>query len=81
MSAAIFGSRSIGLDVPYLRVNHAFKGIYVDTAGTYSVRFSYWPAELTVALWLSGVGGLLALLGILIALRWRPLAQPFAVAA
>jgi len=51
-----------GKPAPYLRVNHAFKGIYVDAAGTYDVRFTYWPRGLTGTLILSGVGmGLIAL--------------------
>ena len=45
-----------GRRVPYFRVNHAFKGIYVEAPGTYRVSFSYWPRGLTVALVLSGVG-------------------------
>jgi hypothetical protein len=60
--ATLNGSR-----VPYLRVNHAFKGIYVDKAGTYKVRFEYWPRGLTTSLVLSGIGlgaVILALLGV-----------------
>jgi hypothetical protein len=49
--ATVNGSR-----VPYLRVNHAFKGIYVDKAGTYEVRFEYWPRGLTTTLVLSSTG-------------------------
>jgi uncharacterized membrane protein YfhO len=45
-----------GRRVPYFRVNHAFKGVYVEAPGTYRVSFSYWPRGLTVALVLSGVG-------------------------
>jgi hypothetical protein len=51
-----------GKPAPYLRVNYAFKGIYVDAAGTYDVKFTYWPRGLTRTLVLSGVGmGLIAL--------------------
>ena len=32
-----------GKRVPYFRVNHAFKGIYLDSGGSYRVCFSYWP--------------------------------------
>jgi hypothetical protein len=50
-----------GRDSPYLRVNQAFKGVYVDSAGTYEVRFSYWPAGFTKALQASAAGlGILA---------------------
>lgn len=47
-----------GKDVPYLRVNHAFKGIYVDQAGTYRVQFSYWPRGFSATLVLAALGGL-----------------------
>ena len=47
-----------GKDVPYLRVNHAFKGIYVDRAGTYRVQFTYWPRGFSATLVLSAVGWL-----------------------
>jgi hypothetical protein len=57
-----------GRPVPYIRVNHAFKGIYVDGAGTYEVRFSYWPRGFTATLALFGLGLLLLLAGLLWAL-------------
>jgi hypothetical protein len=50
-----------GLRVPYLRINHAFKGIYVDSAGTYQVAFEYYPRGLATALYLFAAGiGLIA---------------------
>ena len=49
-----------GQPVPYFRVNHAFKGIYLDTRGTHRVSFRYWPEHFTVALWLAA-GGLVLL--------------------
>jgi hypothetical protein len=45
-----------GRRVPYFRVNHAFKGIYVDKPGTYEVRYSYWPHALSRCLMLSALG-------------------------
>jgi hypothetical protein len=39
-----------GKRVYYTRVNHAFKGIMVDAAGTYDVRFTYWPHSLSTSL-------------------------------
>jgi hypothetical protein len=45
-----------GQEVPYLRVNHAFKGVYVGTAGTHEVRFTYWPKGFTGTLVLFGLG-------------------------
>jgi hypothetical protein len=68
-----------GKPVPYLRINHAFKGVYVDEAGTYDVRFEYWPRGLSTALALSLVGKL-ALFAVLAAaifkLRSRSEAAP-----
>jgi hypothetical protein len=59
-----------GRAVPYLRINHAFKGIYVDKAGTYDVRFEYWPRGLSTTLVLFAVG-LCALLAVLAAAIFR----------
>jgi uncharacterized membrane protein YfhO len=48
-----------GTPVHYFRVNHAFKGIYVDHPGIYHVTFRYWPEDLTLGLWLCLAGVLL----------------------
>jgi hypothetical protein len=40
----------------YFRVNHAFKGVYVDHPGIYHVTFRYWPEHLTLGLWLCAAG-------------------------
>jgi hypothetical protein len=53
-----------GKRVPYVRINHAFKGVYVDGPGTYLVSFDYWPRGLTAALVLSGLGLLILALGV-----------------
>lgn len=58
-----------GKPVDYFRVNHAFKGIKIDQAGTYTVRFSYWPKHFTLSLWLSLIG-LIGLLGELLWAWW-----------
>jgi hypothetical protein len=51
-----------GRRVPYLRINHAFKGVYVDAPGAYQVRFEYWPRGFSTVLALSGAAlGLIAL--------------------
>jgi len=50
-----------GRPVPYLRVNHAFKGIFVADAGPHRVEFTYRPRRFTLALVLGFSG--LALLG------------------
>ncbi|MEO5958549.1 MAG: hypothetical protein ABIZ49_13010, partial [Opitutaceae bacterium] len=54
-----------------LRVNHAFKGVYVPAAGKYHVSFEYRPADFSLALLLGaiGLGGLLA--GGIVAFRAR----------
>lgn len=49
-----------GEPADYFRVNHAFKGIYVDHPGTYHVTFRYWPEHLALGLWLAAGGLLLA---------------------
>lgn len=51
-----------GEAAPYIRVNHAFKGVYVDAAGTYRVEFAYWPRGFSMTLGLFAAGlGLIAL--------------------
>jgi hypothetical protein len=40
----------------YFRVNHAFKGIYVDRAGVYQVTYEYYPRGFLRSLELFGVG-------------------------
>lgn len=57
--------------VPYFRVNHAFKGIYVGQPGTYHVTFRYQPERLTLALWLCFGGVMLGGAGLLTDWQWR----------
>jgi hypothetical protein len=45
-----------GRPVPYFRVNHAFKGIQVDTAGEHTVSFRYRPQYFSLALGLAATG-------------------------
>ncbi len=52
-----------GQSVPYFRVNHAFKGIFIPQAGRYQVSFRYWPKFFTLSLWL-GAAGLVILAGV-----------------
>jgi hypothetical protein len=61
-----------GKRVPYLRVNHAFKGIYVSEAGTYEVRFAYWPKGLTTTLVLFGIASAVIAGALFAALFDRP---------
>jgi len=58
-----------GRPTRYFRVNHAFKGIYIEKAGCYQIKFDYWPRSLTSSLQLGGVG-LLGIFGLgLLAVR------------
>jgi len=60
-----------GKDAPIIRVNHAFKGIYVDAAGTYRVKFAYWPRGFSMTLVLFATGLALIALALLAAFRVR----------
>jgi hypothetical protein len=51
-----FEAKLNGQVVPYLRVNHAFKGVLIPRAGTYHVEFSYWPRRMTMSLIMALVG-------------------------
>jgi hypothetical protein len=57
-----------GAEVPYLRINQMFKGVYVDSPGEYRVEFRYWPRDFTVILAVFGTGLALGLAGVLTAL-------------
>ncbi len=48
--------------VQYLRLNHAFKGVFIPTAGHHHLEFTYRPKRFTLALNLAGLG--LSLLGL-----------------
>ncbi len=45
-----FAAKVNGKTVDYIRVNHAFKGIWVRKAGTYNVEFIYRPEKLYQAM-------------------------------
>jgi hypothetical protein len=51
-----------GKRVDYIRVNEAFKGIWVDKAGRYDVSFTYRPAKFYLSIMISLCGVLLLLL-------------------
>ncbi len=59
-----------GRHAPIVRLNHAFKGVIVDEAGEYRVRFRYWPRQLTRHLTFCALGALL--LGVSVWLAFRP---------
>jgi hypothetical protein len=54
---------------PVVRVNHAFKGVVIDTAGNHEVKFTYWPRKFLQMLMLSGIGSVLLVASLVLALR------------
>jgi hypothetical protein len=58
-----------GRQVPVLRLNHAFKGVALDAAGDYRVKFSYWPRRLLRNLLLCGAGAVLLAGSLFVGLR------------
>jgi hypothetical protein len=68
-----------GRPAPYFRVNHAFKGVAIASAGRHEVTFAYWPQHFTLALSLGAVGLLFLAVGF--AWLWRaspPVVSPAA---
>lgn len=51
-----------GTPVPYFRVNHAFKGVSIPSAGVWDVTFAYRPRHWTIAWMCAAIGMLLAVL-------------------
>jgi len=60
-----FKMRLNGQPADYFRVNSAFKGVFVPSAGNYTVSYTFWPRYFTRSLLVSGTG-LIALLGWLV---------------
>jgi hypothetical protein len=58
-----------GHHAPIVRLNHAFRGVVVDSAGEYRVTFRYWPRDFTRNLTLSALGALLLAASVFLALR------------
>jgi hypothetical protein len=48
-----------GRDVPYFRVNHAFKAVLIPSGGEWTVRYEYRPSGWGLSLALAGMGILL----------------------
>jgi hypothetical protein len=67
-----FEAKLNGQAVPYFRVNHAFKGIFIPRAGTYRIEFTYRPRRFITALLMAG-GGLALGLAVLFVMRAAPL--------
>lgn len=70
-----FRARVDGKPVPYLRVNHAFKGVVVDSAGRHHIEFEYWPRRFTDSLAMSGAGFALLLGAVWFVRRTAPATQ------
>jgi hypothetical protein len=65
-----------GVRTRYVRVNHAFKGIMVKAAGTYEIRYTYWPRGFSLSLDVCYAGLALFATGMAIALfRLKPKAH------
>ena len=45
-----------GRRVDYLRVNHAFKGVVIPSAGSHRIEFTYRPRRFALSLNLAGLG-------------------------
>ncbi len=61
-----------GRPAEVLRVNHAFRGVFLAEPGRHTVRFRYWPAALVPALWLAAAGLALLIAGT----AWLRLSRP-----
>lgn len=59
-----------GKPAAVLRVNHAFKGVYLPAAGKYRVTFAYRPEVFSLALGLGAAGVVVLLAGAVVA-GWR----------
>lgn len=60
-----------GQFVPYFRINHAFRAVWLGKSGRHRIEFSYWPRRLTAGLWLAGSGLILLCCGGFFAFRKR----------
>ncbi len=70
-----------GKPVPFFRVNHAFKGVAIGSAGRHEIRFAYWPQHFTLALRLGAAGFALLLAGFIWLSRSAPPTNAGAAAA
>ena len=61
-----------GTPVPYLRVNHAFKGVVIPGAGVWNISFVYRPRYWNVAWIGAALGVLIAVVVAVAAFRRRP---------
>lgn len=76
-----------GSPAPVIRLNHAFKGVVLASAGDHHVSFRYWPRRFSRHLMLSSLGAVLLAGSLFVSLRRPPRgvparldSRPFAVA-
>jgi hypothetical protein len=67
--ASDFIARINGARASYFRVNHAFRGLELPSAGVYRISFSYWPHYFTASLWFSAIGLALLVTWLLLSVR------------
>jgi hypothetical protein len=65
-----------GKPAEMLRVNHAFRGVYLSQAGTHRVTFRYRPEALDLALGIAGVGLAASVFALWWLLRRKPVTPP-----
>jgi hypothetical protein len=65
-----------GSAASYFRINHAFKGVLVPQAGTYTISFSYWPRRFNLALLMAGCGALILTMWALALFRRKSAGSP-----
>jgi len=73
-----FRAKLDGVVVPYLRINHAFKGVSITTPGKHRIEFEYWPRHFTIALAMAGLGA--GALAVSTFALWRHRKQEFSPA-
>lgn len=75
-----FRARLNGEEVPYLRINHAFKGVYISRPGRHTIEFEYRPRRFSLALTLCGLG-VVMLTGAATSIWWASRRRSIAAAA
>ncbi|OPY60427.1 MAG: hypothetical protein A4E57_04461 [Syntrophorhabdaceae bacterium PtaU1.Bin034] len=73
-----FVAKVNGAAMEYVRVNHAFKGIWVGKTGTYDVEFTYRPARLSQAMIVCLCGAVMLLVLCMVSSWTRSAREPSA---
>jgi hypothetical protein len=58
-----------GAAAKYFRVNHAFRGVTIPSAGRHVISYSYWPRHFTLSLLLAAVGSMVLAGWLFVSLR------------